>query len=216
MSYPYFFLSFFFVFFFHRYFPWQTLTIHIKRRERGFPLPPANEHSYNSSRFLPFIFTQSLCSYQTDSWWDFFSLEICILFAFLWMQLSRSFWLWHFKVTLWGFEFISTINFLLQNQGLNKLRFTPLATTVYLSHLPNPTPSHNLSSNCFPKCTRNKGWEKRLQEIWKKDNKKQFPSAEIGNNTLIYISIKRVFQIDIDYTRCYKTLKNLNTTEHDS
>ena len=51
---------------------------------------------------------------------------------------------------------------------------------------------------------------------WKKNNKKQFPSAEIGNNILIYISIKQVFQIDIDYTRCYKTLKSLNTTEHDS
>ena len=65
-----------------------------------FPLPPANEHSFNSSRFLPLIFTRSICNYQTDSWWDLFSLDICILFAFLWMHLSRSYWLWHFKVTV--------------------------------------------------------------------------------------------------------------------
>ena len=30
-----------------------------------FPLPPANEHSFNSSRFLPLIFTRSICNYQT-------------------------------------------------------------------------------------------------------------------------------------------------------
>ena len=68
-----------------------------------FPLPPAHEHSFSSSRFLPLLFNQSICNYQTDSWWDFFSLEICILFPISLMQLSRS---WHFKVTLWGFELI--------------------------------------------------------------------------------------------------------------
>ena len=72
-----------------------------------FPLPPANKHSFDSSRFLPLIFNRSICNYQTDSWWNLCSLNICILFAFLWMQLSRSHWLWHFKVTLWVFEFIS-------------------------------------------------------------------------------------------------------------
>ena len=65
-----------------------------------FPLPPANEHSFNSSRFLPLIFTRSICNYQTDSWWDLFSLDICILFAFSWMQLSWSYWIWLFKVPL--------------------------------------------------------------------------------------------------------------------
>ena len=72
-----------------------------------FPLPPVHEHSFSSSRFLPLLFNRSICNYQTDNWWDLFSLEICILFAFSLMQLSRSYWLWHFKVTLWGFELIS-------------------------------------------------------------------------------------------------------------
>ena len=40
----------------------------------------------------------------------------------------------------------------LQNERLNELRFTPLATTVYLSHLPNPTPSHHLSCMRLPTC----------------------------------------------------------------
>ena len=72
-----------------------------------FPLPPAHEHSFSSSRFLPLLFNQSICNYQTDSWWDFFSLETRILFPFSLVQLCRSYWLWHFKVTLWGFELIS-------------------------------------------------------------------------------------------------------------
>ena len=50
-----------------------------------------------------------------------------------------------------------TISLLLQRERLNKLRFTPLATTVYLSHLPTPTNIRNLSSNLFPECIRNKG-----------------------------------------------------------
>ena len=49
----------------------------------------------------------SICNYQTDSWWDLFSLEICILFAFSMMKLSWGSCLWQFKVTLWGFELIS-------------------------------------------------------------------------------------------------------------
>ena len=44
-----------------------------------------------------------------------------------------------------------TITLLLESERLNKLRFTPLATTVYLSHPPSPTPSHDLSSNRFLK-----------------------------------------------------------------
>ena len=72
-----------------------------------FPFPLAHEHLFSSPKLLPFLFNQAICNYQTDSWWDFFSLEICILFPFLLMQFSRSNWLWHFKVTLWGFELIS-------------------------------------------------------------------------------------------------------------
>ena len=37
---------------------------------------------------------------------------------------------------------------------------------------------------------------------WEKNNKKHFHSVDIGNDILIYINIKRVFQIEIDHTRC--------------
>ena len=50
-----------------------------------------------------------------------------------------------------------TITRLLQSQGLKKIPFTPLATTVYLSHSLFHIPSHNLSSNRFPKFIRNNG-----------------------------------------------------------
>ena len=70
------------------------------------------------------------------------------------------------------------ISRLLQSERLKKLRFTPLATTVCLSHPPSPTPSRNLSSNRFLKCIRNKKCFIFLQQI------------EIGNDILIYIKIK--------------------------
>ena len=35
---------------------------------------------------------------------------------------------------------------------------------------------------------------------WKNNNKKQFQNVEIGDDILIYISIKRIFQIEIDFT----------------
>ena len=69
------------------------------------PLATTEQNSSSLSRFLPLLFNRSICNYQTDSWWDLFSLEVCILFAFSLMQLGWSFW--HFKVTLWGFELIS-------------------------------------------------------------------------------------------------------------
>ena len=56
------------------------------------------------------LFIISICNYQTDSWWDFFTFGICIFFAFSLTQLSRSYWLWQFKVTLWGFKFISNLH----------------------------------------------------------------------------------------------------------
>ena len=63
------FLSCFF-FFFYRYFPWQTRFIRWEGRENNncpcFSLPPPNEHSFNSSRFLS-LFTWSICNYQTYS-----------------------------------------------------------------------------------------------------------------------------------------------------
>ena len=50
----------------------------------------------------------------------------------------------------------------------------------------------------------------------KKNNKKQFPSIEVGNDVLIYVNIKRVFQIDLNTHTASKTLKCLNMTERDS
>ena len=37
---------------------------------------------------------------------------------------------------------------------------------------------------------------------WEKNNKKHFHSVEMENDILVYINIKRVFQMGIDYTRC--------------
>ena len=48
----------------------------------SFPLLPAHEYSFSSSRFLPLLFNQSICNYETYSWWHFFSLEIGLLFPF--------------------------------------------------------------------------------------------------------------------------------------
>ena len=109
-----------------------------------------------------------------------------------------------FDISKWYYEDLSsyqTITLLLQSERLGKLRSTSLPTTVHLSHLPSPTPNHNLSSNRFPKCIRNKRCLIFFIRGWKKNDKKQSPSFEIGNDTLTYISIKRFFQIDIDYVR---------------
>ena len=170
-----------------------------------FPLPPANEHSFNSSRFLPLIFTRSICNYQTDSWWGLFSLDICILLAFLWKQLSRR--VIYFDISKWHCEDMSSYQKLPFYYKANAFNgdlhpYPPLS--VYLSHLPSPTPSRNLSSNRFPKCIRNKGYFIFLQEI------------EIGNDILIYINIKWVFQIILITHAASEILKCLNTTEHDS
>ena len=110
----FFFLSFFFFFFFLSVFSLTNTSDSQDSWEgRGnhyfscFPLPPAHEHWFSLSRFLPLLFNQSIYNYQTDSWWDLFFLEIYISFAYSLMQLSRSNWLWHFKVTLWGFVLVS-------------------------------------------------------------------------------------------------------------
>ena len=88
------------------------------------------------------FFNQSICNYWTDSWWELFSLEICILFGFSLMQLSRSYWLSYFNMTVWEFKSYQTIIFLLQSERFYQLTLAQLVTTVYLSHLLNPTPSH--------------------------------------------------------------------------
>ena len=91
----FFFLSFSIGIFFDRHY---TLTDDSNDRREGrgnhyfscVPLPPAHKLSFSSSRFLPLVFNQSICNYLTNSWWDLFSLEICILFAFSLMQLSQE------------------------------------------------------------------------------------------------------------------------------
>ena len=62
-----------------------------------------------------------------------------------------------FQSSCEDFSSYQTIILLLCRGRINKLRFTPLPTTVYLSHLPSPTPSRNLSSNRFPKRIGKKG-----------------------------------------------------------
>ena len=136
-----------------------------------FPLPPTNEHSFNSSRFLPLIFTRSICNYQTDSWWDLFSLDICFLFVFL-DAIKSELLILTFQtdiVKIWAHIKLSP--FYYKSEWLNKLRFTPLPTTAYLSHIPSLTPSHYLSSNRFSKCIRKKGCFIFLQEIGRRITK---------------------------------------------
>ena len=101
------FFSFFLLFFFcYRYFLWQTLMIHrIAGNGEGIIIFLAF-HFHLLRRFKPLLFNRSICNYQIDCWWDLFSFEICILFAFSLMQSSWSYWPSHLKVTLWGFELI--------------------------------------------------------------------------------------------------------------
>ena len=54
------------------------------------------------------------------------------------------------------------------------MRFTPLATAVHLSPLPNRAPSHHLSSIHLPKCIRNEECFIFLQEIGRKISKSIF------------------------------------------
>ena len=123
-----------------------------------FLFPSAHEHSYSSSRFLPVLFSRSICNYQTDSWWDMFFLRdlhfTCIFIdviksELLTLTFQSDIW------RIWAHTKLSTLLF--QSEELNRLRLAPLATTVYLSHLPNPTPSHQVSSIRLPKCIRNEG-----------------------------------------------------------
>ena len=143
------FLSLSFFFFLYRYFscfPYTHTHTHTHTHTN------TREHSFSSSRFVPLHFDQFICNNQTDSWWGLFSLEICNLFTFSLMQLSRSYWLWHSK---WHCEDLSsyqTTTFLLHTERLNQLRLIPPATTVYLSHLPNLF--HHLSSIRFNFFTR--------------------------------------------------------------
>ena len=85
---------------------------------------------------------------------------------------------------------------------LSSLRFTPLDTTVFLSQLPNSTPSHHLSSIRLIKCIRNEECAIIFTRDWEKNNKQHFYSVEIGNGILTYTNTNSVFQMEIDYTSC--------------
>ena len=100
-------LIFFFFFLTDTSDPQDSIEWRVNHYFSCFPLPLAHEYAFNSSRFLSLLFNRSICNYRTDSWWDLLSLEIYILFAFSLMQLSRSYWLSYFKVTLWESELIS-------------------------------------------------------------------------------------------------------------
>ena len=92
-----------------------------------------------------------------------------------------------------------TITILLQNERHNQLRLKLLSTTVY--HTYTTLPLATIFSMCLPKCIRNKGCFIFFTRDREKNNKKHFLSVEIGNEILMYINIKQVFQIEIDYTR---------------
>ena len=79
------------------------------------------------------FFYQSICNYQTASLWDLFSLEICILFAFSLVQLSRSYWLHISKLHCEDLTSYQIITLLLQSE---RLTLTLLVTTVYLYTYP--------------------------------------------------------------------------------
>ena len=144
-----------------------TNDSHDSRKRRGnhyfscFPLPLAQEYSFSSSWFLPFLFNRTVCKYQTDNWWNLFSLEICILFAFSLMQLSRSYWLSHFKVTLRGYK-------LIWNYHPSITKRTAYPTEIN-------TPSHHclsITPTRLPKCVKNEG--SFLPEIWRRISKSIF------------------------------------------
>ena len=93
--------------------------------------------------------------------------SICIFIAAIkLLDISK----WHCE----DLNSYQTITFLLQTKRLNQLTLTPLTTTVYLSHLSNPTPSHHLSSIHLPKCMKNDGCFMFLQEIGKRITKSTF------------------------------------------
>ena len=105
-----------------------------------------------------------LLSYETCS-----SLQICILFVFSLIQLTLTFQ--SDIARIWAHTKRSTLLF--QSKWPNRLRLTPLAITVYVSHLLNPTPSHQLSSTRLPKCIKKWGML-HFSRDWEQNNKKHF------------------------------------------
>ena len=170
MFYPYFCFFFFSSFFFSLSFIFLSVfsvtdtndSQHSREGRRNdyfcFSLPPGHEHSFSSSRFLPLLSNWSLYNYQTNSWWDLFFLRD-LGFTYIFIDAIQSELLALIfqsdVVRIWAH--IKLASLLFQSERLKWTKVTPIATTVYLSHLPNPTPSHHLSSIRLPKCIRNEG-----------------------------------------------------------
>ena len=77
-------------------------------------------HLFSSSRFLPLLLNGSICNYQTDSWRHLLYLEICILFVFSLMHLSRRI---NFDISKWNREHFGSyqnITLLLQSEQLDR------------------------------------------------------------------------------------------------
>ena len=133
---------------------------------------------------LFFLLSISICSGDLNHFFLIDLFVITTLIADETCSLSRFAFYLHFHwcsqvgvidfhIWKWHCEDLSsykTITLLLQNQ----LTWTHLVTTAYISHLPNPTPSHCLSSIRLPKCLRNEKCFIFLQEIGRKITKSIF------------------------------------------
>ena len=151
----FFFLSFFFFQIFYRYFLWQTLTIHrIAEKEEGIII------------FLFFHF-QPLTNIHlvNRDFYHFFLIDLFVITRLITDETCSPFRDLHFiciyiDAIKWHCQNLSsdqTIALLLQIEPCDLLILTPLTTTVYLSHLPNPNLSHQLPSIRLPKFVRNGG-----------------------------------------------------------
>ena len=173
---PSFFLLFFFFFF--GYFPWQTLTIHkIEGAGEGIIIflvfhfhPLTSIHLIYRDFYHLFLLNLFLITRLTADEW--LVLPRYLHFICIFMHAIKS-ELLNLRFQ-WDLSSYQTITLLLKCERLKKQRFALLPTTVYLSHLPNPTPGPNWSSNCFPKCIRNRGCLIFLQEIGRRITKSNF------------------------------------------
>ena len=116
------------------------------------------------SKFSSEIYLSRIISYWGSIFtlyltWGAFSL-VCALFTFQ-SDIVRIWAQYH------------TITLILQSERLKQLTLILLITTVYLSHLPNPTPGYYLFCVHSPKC-------KEMRDVsffyrdWEKNNNKHF------------------------------------------
>ena len=90
--------------------------------------------------FYHFFFDRSICIPD----WKLIKLVLlgdlhftCIFIDAVKLQLLTFISKWHCE----DLSSYQTITLLLQSERLNKVRLAPVFTTIYLSHLPNPTPT---------------------------------------------------------------------------